>query len=505
MSSKTTTSGDSAAAATVGACGTPSRSRPLTRSTPHFPRRLRIAPAARGSISTRGQLLDHLDYRSIGDPFPVGHAAAPDDRRTVERREELRGEPRLADARDADDGEETARALGDDPVEVLRQQLPLRSRPTSRPSSRRGSGVACTSTVCSRNAAARPSSLSRFQRREVPRPRRGRRAGTFGGRSGSHRALQPAGVACRSRPPRPLRTRARHPDRLPRPRPCSRRSAPRALCRRSNSAFHSRDPLAQLDRGPDCPESVVLAHHRYAEHRHDLVPDEFLHRAAVPLDYLGARGRRSPTSRAATPRGQAGLRASTTRRRRRRSPSPSCGSSADTSAASGDHVRPAPESLVGSAKRRRPHTGRGPTGRTRRCDVRPVKSSNPERASPSRAAATRPPARARAPPSDVRARRPSPRGHLPAAHTGSRASIEQTAQSAPATGARAPALSSSGIASASRPIARSASRRSSSAISRSSSSRLIAFAANVSYRKSTSGSPRQNESASRKASPASRA
>ena len=54
-------------------------------------------------------------------------------------------------------------------------------------------------------------------------------------------------------------------------------------------AYHRRDPLAQLNRGADCAESVVLPYHRYAEHRHHLVPDELLHGTAVPLDYLGGK------------------------------------------------------------------------------------------------------------------------------------------------------------------------------------------------------------------------
>jgi len=48
-----------------------------------------------------------------------------------------------------------------------------------------------------------------------------------------------------------------------------------------------RNTLAQLDRGPDRAERVVLAHQRYAEHGHHLVADELLDRAAVALNHTG--------------------------------------------------------------------------------------------------------------------------------------------------------------------------------------------------------------------------
>jgi len=45
------------------------------------------------------------------------------------------------------------------------------------------------------------------------------------------------------------------------------------------------DLLAQPDRGPHRPQRIILVQHGHTEHRHHRVPDELLHRAAVPSDH----------------------------------------------------------------------------------------------------------------------------------------------------------------------------------------------------------------------------
>ena len=110
MSSKTTTSGRSAAA-----CSSVLRNAQAISSADR--RRLRLAEQRadrrRGGL-VRGQhveLLQHLDDRPVGDPLAVGEAAAADDRR-LDRRQSLRGQPGLADAGVADDRHQLAALLG---------------------------------------------------------------------------------------------------------------------------------------------------------------------------------------------------------------------------------------------------------------------------------------------------------------------------------------------------------------------------------------------------------
>ncbi len=57
------------------------------------------------------ELLQHLDDRPIGDPLAVWGAAAAQDRR-LDRRKQLRGEPRLADACIPRDRDQLAAFLG---------------------------------------------------------------------------------------------------------------------------------------------------------------------------------------------------------------------------------------------------------------------------------------------------------------------------------------------------------------------------------------------------------
>src|SRR5262249_26373122 len=70
------------------------------------------------------ELLDHLDDRPVGDPFAVGETAAVHDAR-IDPLERLRGEPRLADSRIADDRDELAAWAGERPVPDVGELLQL--------------------------------------------------------------------------------------------------------------------------------------------------------------------------------------------------------------------------------------------------------------------------------------------------------------------------------------------------------------------------------------------
>ena len=70
-------------------------------------------------------LLDDLDDRPVGDPVAVGETPAAHDRRPVDRRQELRDQPRLPDAGRAQDGEEIAGAFAGDVVEGVAEELQL--------------------------------------------------------------------------------------------------------------------------------------------------------------------------------------------------------------------------------------------------------------------------------------------------------------------------------------------------------------------------------------------
>ena len=71
------------------------------------------ADRRRGGLVRRQhvELLQHLDDRPVGDPLAVGEAAAADDGR-LDRGQNLRDQPRLADAGIADDRHQLAAPLG---------------------------------------------------------------------------------------------------------------------------------------------------------------------------------------------------------------------------------------------------------------------------------------------------------------------------------------------------------------------------------------------------------
>ena len=142
----------------------------------------------------RAQLLHHLDHRPVGDPVPVGEAAAANNPR-VDRAERLRHEPRLPDARSPTIVTSSQRLLRRAPAPRLGQQLELRSRPTN--------GMSCAARAppahaSNRNAAparACPSAPAARQPRHRPRHARARASPR---RSRSRPVARPAAAA----PPR---------------------------------------------------------------------------------------------------------------------------------------------------------------------------------------------------------------------------------------------------------------------------------------------------------------
>jgi hypothetical protein len=64
-----------------------------------------------------GQLLHDLHDRPVRDAFAVRQAAPAHDAHVAVRPEELGGEPRLADTRSAENGEELTGAVGDGQVQ----------------------------------------------------------------------------------------------------------------------------------------------------------------------------------------------------------------------------------------------------------------------------------------------------------------------------------------------------------------------------------------------------
>ena len=76
-------------------------------------------------LRTQVELLQDLDNRQVGDAFAVGRAAAPDHGRP-DRRTELGGQPRLADAGLADHRDELAAPIGPHEVPALPEECELR-------------------------------------------------------------------------------------------------------------------------------------------------------------------------------------------------------------------------------------------------------------------------------------------------------------------------------------------------------------------------------------------
>ena len=254
------------------------------RRSPRPTRRCSISPssersgrAARRSVRQRAELLQDLDHRPVRDALAVGEAAAAHDPR-VDAGEELRREPRLADAGRAQDGEELARAVVRPRcAKRILQRRSSRSRPTIGVAKRRSSSPVDREQPERRHRLRLALELERLDRLDldrVPHERERRLADQDLARL--RRLLEPRGdvdrVAGREHAPRsPVTT---SPVLTP-----IRPSMPRSGKR-----------VPHLDRGAARPQRVVLVHDRHAEDRHHRVADELLDRAAV-------RARRSPCIR----------------------------------------------------------------------------------------------------------------------------------------------------------------------------------------------------------------
>ena len=218
----------------------------------------------------RAQLLQHLHHRPVGDPRPVGQAAAADDR-CLDHRQRLGRQPRLAETRVSDDRHQLAAPLRQRPRPGLAQQCQL--------------------------------ALAADEDRLVP---------PLGGRAGSE---QPEGEQRLALPLQQQRLERLHLDRLT--NEGERRLGEQHLPRRSGllqtgghvQRVTGRQPLLRprhhltrrepdppldpqprerrphLHRRPAGPQRIVLVHRRHPEHRHHRIADELLHHAAVLLDH----------------------------------------------------------------------------------------------------------------------------------------------------------------------------------------------------------------------------
>ena len=167
----------------------------------------------------RVELLQHLHDRPVGDPRPVGQAAAADDRR-LDHRQRLGRQPRLAQTRVGDDRDQLA--------------APLRQRP--RP------GL----------AQQRQLALAADEDRLVPAL--GRRVGSEQPVGGQRLALPLQHAAARAAPPRPPRRRARASPLRSAPPPAE----PPAASGRPRSARH-RSPAAPPSPSPPHPSRARSA------------------------------------------------------------------------------------------------------------------------------------------------------------------------------------------------------------------------------------------------------
>ena len=213
MSSKTTTSG--ACCAARAACGTPRRSPPPTSPPPLSPSSERIAAAAAAIGGQRVELLQHLDDRPVGDPLPVGEAAAADDRR-LDRGQRLRGEPRLADAGIADDRHQLAALLRAARAPTPRRAARARARGRrTAPSCRRSGASRTAQQPVRRHRLGLALQLERLDRLDLDRVARRARASA---RRSAPRPAAPPARAARPRSPH-RRSPAAPPSPSP-PRPC---------------------------------------------------------------------------------------------------------------------------------------------------------------------------------------------------------------------------------------------------------------------------------------------
>ena len=218
----------------------------------------------------RRELLHHLDDRPVGDPLPVGQAAAPHDA-GLDRGERLRDQPRLAHTGVADDRHQLAARLRLRALPRLGDLRELRLAPDeprergcapARPAPRRagsagtgsdfpfnvsGSTGSATTASCTSACVASPISTSP------------------GAAACSNRAATFTASPVASRSARPGHHLARvHADPAADPQ--------------------LRQRIPHLHRRPAGPQRIVLVRRGDAEHRHHRVADELLHRPAVRLD-----------------------------------------------------------------------------------------------------------------------------------------------------------------------------------------------------------------------------
>ena len=147
------------------------RRRPRPRSDA---RSFSIASSTRVVVRDPGRDLDHLGERPVGDALAVGQAAAGEDRRALDAREELAREPALADAGLAVDREQVRAPVADGALERVLEQLELGLAADERRGDRRRAAVA----VAERDDAATRAAARRSRAaRSGPTPRsRSRRA-----------------------------------------------------------------------------------------------------------------------------------------------------------------------------------------------------------------------------------------------------------------------------------------------------------------------------------------
>src|SRR6266508_4548551 len=249
---------------------------------------LRASVLRRVAWADRGGLADELRERPEGDALAVGHAAAHQDARLfAELREELVHEPRLPDARRAEDREEMAGVLVDGPPESLLKEGELALSADERrvePPSERG------------RAGDDSEQAPRVDRLRLSlQGQRLDRLGEYGIPYESVRRVADQDLAGARRRREPLRQGDRVPGGKGLP---LGRIAGDDLAGVDSRADGELDPvlaaqlfvqaperLAQLRGRPDCAQSVVFVHDRDPEDGHHGVADELLDGATVALEH----------------------------------------------------------------------------------------------------------------------------------------------------------------------------------------------------------------------------
>ena len=234
-------------------------------------------------------------------PFPYGRQRPFEHERVAARgRDQLGGEARLPDARLAHDRDDAARAVGDRPLELRQQRASSASRPTRGESILRATPAASGSTSSSRQAstgsdfpfsasAGTGSTVTASRtRRIVASPTRISPA--VGGRLEPLRDVDGVAGGERIALGRVACIDLARVDAGPHTDPDPER--------RLELVVQARELAAELDRGPDCAQRVVLVHDRDPEDAEDGVADELLDRAAVALEH---RPRRLVIARPDTP------------------------------------------------------------------------------------------------------------------------------------------------------------------------------------------------------------